>query len=361
MSLLDDFDRCHATFRDFASKMDTLLRELLESADLRVHSIATRAKSRDSFASKISKIPGRYSEFHQITDICGARVITYFEDQVEAIAQIIEQEFDIDRENSIDKRQTFDPDRFGYVSVHYVASLSQSRTSLAEYRRFRGLKFEIQIRSILQHAWAEIEHDLQYKTKEAVPRQIRRRFARLSGLLELADAEFIGLRTEIESYQKILPSEIEQSPATVLIDRDSLTAWIGQSGVVVDIDEQIAARLKTQRSEEVLPLDSVLLALDRLRITDIGSLEAELEANSPMLPAFAEALVSEMFREYEEQTQRAPRSMLVQRGAAVSQLVLYLMAARIPFSDLAEALKASGFRHPNLAEKLRAVTERLKS
>jgi ppGpp synthetase/RelA/SpoT-type nucleotidyltranferase len=355
MNLLDEFDQRHPTFRDFASKLDMLLRELVESADLRVHSIATRAKSRDSFAGKISKLPGHYSELDQITDICGARVITYFEDQVEAVAQLIEKEFDIDRQNSIDKRQTFDPDRFGYVSVHYVGSLTETRTALAEYRRFRGLKFEIQVRSILQHAWAEIEHDLQYKSKEAVPRQIRRRFARLSGLLELADAEFVRLRTDVEAYQKILPSEIERSPATVLIDRDSLMALVWHSETVRDIDARIADRFKAQVLLDLSSvIDSVLLALDRLRITDIGSLETELEANSSVVPAFAEALRSRIFRGKEV------RTLALTHGVSITALVLYLMTIRLPSSDLAAAVKAAGFIPPDISDFLPGAAEDVK-
>ena len=72
--------------------------------------------------------------------------------------------------------------RIGYASVHYIASLKGSRTSSPEYSRFQNIKFEVQIRSILQHTWAEIEHDLQYKSQESLPRELRRKFARLAGL-----------------------------------------------------------------------------------------------------------------------------------------------------------------------------------
>ena len=68
-----------------------------------------------------------------------------------------------------------------------MCSLTPERAALAEYEAFKDMKCEIQVRSILQNAWAEIEHDLGYKTKEAIPVQSQRRFARLAGLLELAD------------------------------------------------------------------------------------------------------------------------------------------------------------------------------
>jgi ppGpp synthetase/RelA/SpoT-type nucleotidyltranferase len=113
---------------------------------------------------------------------------------------MVEREFVVDRTNSVDKRTLLDPDRFGYQSLHYVAALSVARTGLAEYGRFTGLRVEIQIRSTLQHAWAEIEHDLGYKSAAGVPRDIRRRFSRIAGLLELADEEFSVIRRDLDAY-----------------------------------------------------------------------------------------------------------------------------------------------------------------
>ena len=79
--------------------------------------------------------------------------------------------------------------------------MSQERLNLREYHAFEGLKCEIQIRSVLQHAWAEIEHDLGYKSEIAIPKGIRRNFSRLAGLLEIADKEFQEIRSFLQSYQ----------------------------------------------------------------------------------------------------------------------------------------------------------------
>ncbi|TMR94372.1 GTP pyrophosphokinase [Nonomuraea basaltis] len=112
----------------------------------------------------------------------------------------------------MDKRKALDPDRFGYLSLHYVASLDTRRAELAEYKRFANNGFEIQIRSILQHAWAEIEHDLGYKSRLGVPSTTRRRFSRLAGLLELADAEFVSIRDELRLYEKRVESDLANQP-----------------------------------------------------------------------------------------------------------------------------------------------------
>jgi putative GTP pyrophosphokinase len=81
-------------------------------------------------------------------------------------------------------------DRFGYQSIHYLLRIKSGRAGLPEYQRFSGHVFEAQVRTILQHAWAEIEHDIQYKSLRAIPTVIRRRFVALAGMLEIADREF---------------------------------------------------------------------------------------------------------------------------------------------------------------------------
>jgi hypothetical protein len=126
------------------------------------------------------------------------------------------------------------------LSLHYVVSLLPARSVLAEYRRYADLKAEIQVRSVLQHAWAEIEHDLGYKTALGVPRDVRRSFSRLAGLLELADKEFVSIRETIEEYVKALPERLERAPETVLLDKASLKAFIGSSSVLKDLERKLA-------------------------------------------------------------------------------------------------------------------------
>lgn len=105
----------------------------------------------------------------------------------------MEREFNVLEYN--DKSDELEADeRFGYRSVHYLAKLRDSRAQLLEYKRFAGLVVEIQARTILQHAWAEIEHDVQYKARTALPAEVRRRFMSLAGMLEVADREFEAIQ-----------------------------------------------------------------------------------------------------------------------------------------------------------------------
>ncbi|MGE3482964.1 MAG: GTP pyrophosphokinase family protein, partial [Gammaproteobacteria bacterium] len=101
-------------------------------------------------------------------------------------------------------------ERFGYQSVHYLVRLSAARAQLAEYERFAGAVTEVQVRTILQHAWAEIEHDIQYKSSAAIPRDIRRRFMALAGMLELADREFQAIQDQDAALNTAARRLIEQ-------------------------------------------------------------------------------------------------------------------------------------------------------
>ena len=163
-----------------------------------------------------------------------------FSDDVDKIAKVIQDEFEVDEVNSVDKREILDPDRFGYLSLHYVIKLNDKRISLPEYKRFKDLKIEIQIRSILQHAWAEIEHDLGYKSKHSVPRKVRRNFSRLASLLELADEEFDKIREMLIDYKQIIKEEIRNEPANVLLDIETLKRLISEkNSIVARIDAKI--------------------------------------------------------------------------------------------------------------------------
>lgn len=238
-SLVVEFKEVRESYLSFCKTLTGLVDRLLLVNGIAVHSIGYRCKTVESFASKVDR-KGSYKSLGDITDLAGIRIITLFSEDVDVVAQLIEKEFLIDRDNSIDKRAAIDPDRFGYLSLHYVASLNDFRSSLQEYAGFGGFKVEIQIRSILQHTWAEIEHDIGYKSVVEVPRHIRRRFSRLAGLLELADQEFIGIRNELDSYALQVEGQMKTGAQDILVDKITLSNYVGTNEVCMRLDDSIA-------------------------------------------------------------------------------------------------------------------------
>lgn len=186
------------------------LERLVKDVGVRTQKIEHRVKSEESLMEKLSRADGWYQDFDQITDILGLRVICYFSDEIDVIGRAIESAFDVDFENSVDKRALIQANSFGYLSLHYVCSLREEEGWPED---LAGLKFEVQIRTMLQHAWSDIEHDLGYKSEVDVPRAVVRGFSRVAGLLELADDEFVRLRDKMNRYTQSARTQLIENRA----------------------------------------------------------------------------------------------------------------------------------------------------
>jgi len=241
----------------------------IASAGIPTLEIAHRIKDKASALEKIKRKADNYSSVSELTDLVGFRIICYFSDDVDEIAAVVEKLFDIDRYNSVDKRQIISPTAFGYLSLHYICSLPESEKYPKE---LCGIKFEIQMRSALQHTWAEIEHDLGYKSMFAIPRDIRREFSRIAGLLELADESFVRIRARLSDYKKHITNDIRNGNASELsIDLVTLTAYLKYNRQMNTLLNEIAdiqgAHIKMQSPENYLP------RLAAINITTLGDLE----------------------------------------------------------------------------------------
>lgn len=183
-------------YEDLAKTVQGLLNAAISAAGLKVQAIDERAKTEESLGNKAARpadaeglSPKYANPLDEIQDLAGCRVITFFLDDVQEVRHIIDAEFDV-LEMANRSSHLRGAGRPGYESYHFVVRLTDARLALAEYARFRGMVAEIQVRTILQHAWAEIEHDIQYKSVDALPAGIGRRFQALAGLIEIGDREF---------------------------------------------------------------------------------------------------------------------------------------------------------------------------
>lgn len=235
-------------------KVTVLLEEILSEAGKRVHSVTSRVKSSSKLEEKIQRSGKSYNDLSEVTDQLGFRIITYYEDEVDVVAALIRQQFKVDADNSVDKRIQDDPEKFTYASVHLVCGLNEERVALPEYRTYRYIPMEIQIRSILQHSWAEMEHDW-YDMQSNLPRDIKRRFSRLAGLLELADSEFLALRKVKENLERSVSVLLEANVldiSGVLLNEVSLASFILQDGFSKQLDGEIANTRGRQLSSVVI-------------------------------------------------------------------------------------------------------------
>ena len=235
--ILSQFDSTKNNYERLLEYIEATIKSLMENEKIQIHEIKGRIKDRESLSKKIETKDYKYSSLSEITDICGIRIITYFSDDVDKIASLLEEEFDLDQDNSIDKRKTQDPTKFGYVSLHYILKLGGSRAGLTENINYKELKFEVQIRTILQHAWAEIEHDFGYKSDQDVPEKIRRRFSRLAGLIELADDEFMEIKRYEKEYTNRVEEGFKENSKSIKIDSISISALLESESYINFIEE----------------------------------------------------------------------------------------------------------------------------
>lgn len=156
-------------YRDLAVAVRRIVDECLRQRSIRFHSVEARTKDPGSLGRKAaipaesdSNRPKYEKPLEQITDLAGIRIIAYFPSTLAEIDRMLADEFEV-VERSDKSEILIEEDRFGYQSVHYLVRIGARRCSFAEYARFSGAVAEIQVRTILQHAWAEIEHDIQYK------------------------------------------------------------------------------------------------------------------------------------------------------------------------------------------------------
>lgn len=276
--ILLEFDNKKNNFESFSKILKSLVESLLVSEGVFVHSISCRVKDKVSLRNKINK-KTKYQKISDITDVVGVRVITHYSDEVDKVASIIESEFKVDEINSIDKRKSLEPDRFGYLSLHYVAELNENRCKLKEYSLFKGMKAEFQVRSILQHTWAEIEHDIGYKSPREVPNHIRRQFSQLAGLLEIADTQFITIKESLQNYKNESAAKIEDVADKVTIDKITLTEYFNRSNVIKDIKNTLLQQYRIGVSDDFsIGFDTAIDDLIYFNIESIGSLDKELVA-----------------------------------------------------------------------------------
>lgn len=160
----------------------------------------------------------------EITDLVGARLMVPLSTDIKRVADVIRGSFRIIEEAD---RGEGDADGSipGYRSLHFLVQMNETARQSAEFAAFGDFTAEIQVRTILQHAWASLQHDLMYKSTRSPAPQIRRRLIALAGLLELADREFIEVRNAHLEGGGLTSAHVSATPAGKLT-ASSLRAFV---------------------------------------------------------------------------------------------------------------------------------------
>lgn len=177
---------------DAAVEFGDSIEDLLNDAGVIFDRVSCRVKGWPSLKAKAKKkrdngdpvYPDPWNDIH---DVLGVRVTVFHSTEIPEAIAVLGESFKVIR--SVDKAaETRISGGFGYGSHHLILQVTDAMEDLAE---FKGWTFEVQIRTVLQHAWAEFEHDIRYKQGPHPPSpQVDRLFTLAAGLIELADQQF---------------------------------------------------------------------------------------------------------------------------------------------------------------------------
>ena len=286
--ILEDYRKQRDDFVKLGDVAHQILSDIAKELGLTVLAVEHRVKEEKSLAGKLERKGDGYNSLEDITDILGCRVVCFMSDEIDQIGKKVEESFVIDWENSSDKRTLIKEDAFGYLSLHYICSLPFGDKWPDE---ICGKKFEVQIRTILQHAWSVIQHDIGYKSDFGVPRDIKRQFARLAGLLELADDEFVRARDNMVGYTEDIRKRIITDDADeVVINMISLNEYVMHNEKMQQLIKEIAdissAEIKNIDPESYIP------QLAFLGIKKLGDIENMIKENYDLAVKLAKKALS---------------------------------------------------------------------
>ena len=270
--LLAQYNSLLPVFTEMAEVIPGKLKEFFAEAGILVAAVEHRVKTEESLAGKLRLKGGKYRDIYDITDLVGLRVITFYIDDVDKVASVVERLFDIDWENSIDKRKAHEIDSFGYLSLHYICRIPESSYSDPEHPEVNRIRFEIQMRTLLQHAWANMNHDTGYKSGVEIPKVYMRNMSRLAGMLELCDDEFSRIRRELADYRRKVQNLVTSGNlAEVMLDGDSFKSYLS-----IGPFDRLNRKISSINQAEIQPADlSPFLALFKaMGFKTLGDIDA---------------------------------------------------------------------------------------
>ena len=259
-AIMEEFRAGLPQFKSVAKEVYDTLKRTFEEAGLLVAAIEYRVKAEDSLAGKLELKGQKYRTLADITDIIGLRVITFYIDDVDKVASAVERLFTVDWENSVDKRKIHEIDSFGYLSLHYICS-----------KKGFPYRFEIQMRTLLQHAWANMNHDTGYKSGVEVPKEYLRNMSRLAGMLELADEQFSIIRNDLADYRRRVQALVASGNlADVPLDGDTFRSFLDLKPF-----EPLNRRIASVNQAEIqeVPLMPYLAVFKNLECKTLGDVQ----------------------------------------------------------------------------------------
>jgi len=276
--ILEEYREMKPVFKKMLEVVRGALEKAIADNGLYVTAIETRVKEEKSLAGKLELKGAKYLSLDDITDILGARVITFYSDEVDKVSALVDRIFEVDWNNSVDKRQMHELDQFGYNSLHFVCRIPKEIFFDPQMPQVNQYRFEIQMRSALQHVWATIDHDTGYKSGVEVPKEYLRNINRLAGMLELVDEQFCQIRTDIDNYRR----EVQSLVANGKFDEVQLNGDSFKSYLKLKPFHKLTKRIAAINKAEIHESSSMpyLQILKDFHFTTLGDVDRFIKENS---------------------------------------------------------------------------------
>ena len=257
---------------------DEALCNALEAQHVKVTAMEHRIKTETSLAGKLELKGGKYRTIDDVTDIVGLRVVTFYSADVDKVAAIVNEAFVVDRRNSVDKRRQHRLDSFGYNSLHYICRLPKTIVDDPDMPLLNEVRFEIQMRTALQHVWSTLDHDTGYKGDVKIPHEYMRQFNRMAGMLELMDEEFSRLRNVLVDYRRqMLALEASGQLDSVDLNAETFRRYL-EAHPFDRLNQRIAAI--NQAELYPVPIMPYLRVLQDLGMETLGEVDRLVEEHS---------------------------------------------------------------------------------
>ena len=265
--LLQQYRELRPTLQQLSDEASQMLHHALREQGIYITAMEHRVKTEKSLTGKLELKGAKYKTIDDITDLVGLRVITFYTDEVDKVAAIAKRIFDIDWQESVDKRKLHELDAFGYNSLLYICRLKTV-----------GPRFELQMRTALQYVWSTIEHDTGYKGDVKMPREYKRQFSRLAGMMELIDDEFSRLRIVLTDYRRQMLALVNSGQLADV----PLSAETFRSYLELHPFDRLNKRIAAVNQAEIWPVSmmSYLRVLESFGLETLGDVQQFIDENS---------------------------------------------------------------------------------
>lgn len=224
LSPATNFDAMVGSYERLATEAHFTLQTAVEASGIKTHTISSRVKDKASYLEKIIR-KGYEDPLNEVEDLVGVRVVCLFTADLPRLRAIVYEAFEVVSED--DKVEGGPADSFGYMSVHYICRLHPNNAG-PRYRGLENIKFEVQCRTILMDAWANVSHYLAYKGEASIPEPLKKDFHALAGLFYVADKHFELFFKDSEGSQVSAAETVAAADRLeeVPINRDTLQALL---------------------------------------------------------------------------------------------------------------------------------------